>query len=317
MQELGHEVSAVDFKAPQLSSRRQLLSRVAHRLRRPLDWVGANAALRRRIVREPFDVVWIDKGNIIRPATLRAIRKSRPRIVIAGYSADDMAARHNSSEYFTAGLRFYDVFFTNKSYNVAELSAMGCPRVVFNGNGYDPHLHRPVTLTEEEQRVYGAGVGFVGTYEEDRARQMLFLERHGVPVRIFGNDWDKCRERASFSIPIRPGTVAEEYTKAVCGAAINLGFLRKINRDLQTTRSVEIPACGSFMLAERTDEHRALFEEGKEAEFFTSKEELLEKARYYLSHPEERQRVAEAGRQRCLRSGYSFLERMRAALAAL
>jgi spore maturation protein CgeB len=68
------------------------------------------------------------------------------------------------------------------------------------------------------------------------------------------------------------------------------------------------------MLAERTDEHRELFEEGKEAEFFGSNEEILNKVKYYLSHDDERKRIAHAGRERCLRSGYSYHDRLKEAI---
>ena len=60
------------------------------------------------------------------------------------------------------------------------------------------------------------------------------------------------------------------------------------------------------MLAERTGRHLDFFEEGKEAEFFGSKEELLAKVKKYLSNNEEREMIARAGRERCLSSGYSM-----------
>jgi spore maturation protein CgeB len=106
----------------------------------------------------------------------------------------------------------------------------------------------------------------------------------------------------------------DSYAKALCSFDICLGFLCKANRDLQTTRTVEIPACQRFMLAERSAEQSELFEEGNEAEFFESTEELLRKIRFYLAHPEERMRIAAAGRERCLRSGYSNQERLKWAL---
>lgn len=101
------------------------------------------------------------------------------------------------------------------------------------------------------------------------------------------------------------GLFSEDYSKSFRTFKISLCFLRKMNFDQQTSRTMEIPACGGFMLAERTKEHQALFEEGKEAEFFSSNEELLDKCRYYLSHEDERKAIAEEGHKRCITSDYS------------
>ena len=62
--------------------------------------------------------------------------------------------------------------------------------------------------------------------------------------------------------------IGDDYRKTICSSKIVLGFLRKVNADTQTSRTFEIPACGGFMLMERTENQQRLFEEGKEAEYF-------------------------------------------------
>ena len=129
-------------------------------------------------------------------------------------------------------------------------------------------------------------------------------------MRIWGAFWERFRVHHPNLRVERREVFQDEYAKVLCATKINLGFLRKMNRDQQTARSIEIPACGAFMLAERTDEHLGLFVEGVEAEFFADDTEMVEKVRHYLAHEEKRREIAAAGRQRCLTSGYSNQERL-------
>jgi spore maturation protein CgeB len=67
----------------------------------------------------------------------------------------------------------------------------------------------------------------------------------------------------------------------------------------------------TFMLSQYTDDLASLFREGDEAEFFRSKEELLDKIKYYLKHDHIRRAVADAGYRRLLRDGHDVVSRAR------
>jgi len=309
---LSHDVSVVSmFPIGSAESHRPTLwSRFAAKCGFPKDLTGANGKIKDALSRSVFDVVWIDKGNTIRPGTLRFVRERYPKTTLISCSEDDMYAKHNRSEYYAKGLKYYDIVFTTKTYNLAELKTLGAKRVEFFLDSYDENLHRPLELSPKDQDRYGSDVGFVGTFEGDRAEKMLYLARHGIRVRIWGNGWDKWKGKNSNLIIEGRSVDGEDYVKTINATKINLGFLRKINRDETTSRSVEIPACGGFLLAERTERHLALFEEGKEAEFFNSSKELLEKAKRYLADEKSRKRIARAGRERCLKNGYSTREQI-------
>ena len=72
-----------------------------------------------------------------------------------------------------------------------------------------------------------------------------------------------------------------------------------------------------MLLADRSQEHEEFFEEGKEAEFFASGEELLEKAKFYCSNESARKRIAEGGYKRCREGKYSYMHRLSTALGGL
>jgi len=313
MQDLGHEVVPVDTEPDNVRDKQKsFFYRVKRKLLGPSDLAHANQKIISSTGKSDIDVLWLDKALTIKPETLQTAREVSPQTIIAGYSPDDMAGKHNQSRSFLKCLPLHHVFFTTKSYGVKELEALGVPLTIFIGNAYDPNTHCPMIISEEEIKRFGAPVGFIGDFEIERAQSMYYLAHHGIPIRIWGPNWDrKCRLSHPDMRIEGKSLWAGDYAKAICSFDINLHFLRKINRDLQTQRSVEITACGAFMLAERTNEHLKLFEEGKEAEFFSSNEELFEKVHYYLKHEDERKSIAQNGRKRCLRSGYSNHDRIK------
>ena len=240
----------------------------------------------------------------------RAIRAEWPDLPVLHYCPDDYRLIVEESGEFVDLIPLFDVLVTTKSYNVAELSGWGARDVVFVDNAYQPEVHRPVEFDAADEAQFRCDVGFAGFFERDRAEQMYAAAAAGIPVTVRGPGWERFEKRHE-NLRIDDRFLdAEEYVKAVNGAKINLGFLRKQARDLQTTRSIEIPACGAFMLAERTQEHANLFEEGVEAEFFGDTNEMIEKCRYYLANDEERARIARAGLERCRRGRYDNAGRL-------
>lgn len=308
MTELGHHVVAIDTT----SKWPKQASRLARKFSRGIDLANANKALASHPDLDSADVLWIDKGITIEPKLLGVISRRRGGPIIAGYSPDEMTAAHNYTRRFLRGLTHYDIFFTTKSYITDELKSMGCNNVEFVANAFDPSLHRPMIVSSADRDRLGGRVGFIGDYETQRAASMERLVASGIPVRVWGPNWDKAKQSEKEKLNIEyKGVWKEDYARAICAFDINLGFLKKSNRDQQTTRSVEVPACGGFLLAERTDEHLGLFKEGAEAEFFQSDEELIDKCKKYLHNDTARKKIAEAGHRRALESGYSNIDRLK------
>jgi spore maturation protein CgeB len=96
----------------------------------------------------------------------------------------------------------------------------------------------------------------------------------------------------------------EEYRETIWKSKINLAFITELNEEDVVHKAFEIAACRGFLLAQRSPGHEACFQEGKEAEFFSSPEECATKIRYYLEHPSEREKIAMRGCERARRSGY-------------
>jgi spore maturation protein CgeB len=65
-------------------------------------------------------------------------------------------------------------------------------------------------------------------------------------------------------------------------------------------RDFEVPMCGGFLITGYQDELTEYYDIGKEIVCYDTKEELLDKTKYYLAHPSERERIRQAGFLRAL-----------------
>lgn len=257
------------------------------------------------------DLLFIYRGTHIYPQTLRSVRRFVGRIF--GYNNDDPFSRQYPRyfwRHFVRGIPAYDHVFAYRLKNVAELRAAGARAVSLLRSYYIAELNYPIPA---EHRLPGYDVVFAGHYEPDgRDEALLALYRAGVAVRLFGPRWHESPSFESLRNVYESRVPrSAEYNATLNRAKIALVFLSSLNNDTYTRRCFEIPAVGTFMLSQYSDDLAQLFAEGAEAEYFRSGSELIDKVRYYLSNPAERQRIADAGRQRLLRDGHEVTDRVR------
>lgn len=308
---LGVDVESIDTTPPDGHALKSLGARLGRRMGLDWDLAGANQQILEAVYRSPPGLIWIEKGLTIKPKVLSEIKQRHPGIRLIAYSPDDMLLPTNQSRSYLRSIACYDWHVTHKSFNVSELTALGARRVYYAVKSFDEQTYYPRQLTVSEQEKWGADVAFLGGYEQPRFETMLAVAQTGIRVKIWGPGWERVVKR-HVNLEVQPGWVqAEDAAMVFSATKINLHFLRKVARDLHTARSVEIPACKAFMLAERTQEHLELFEEGREAEYFDGVDELIAKLTAHLQNEDCRLAIAEAGYQRCWSSAYSNQRRLR------
>jgi hypothetical protein len=298
---LGHEVVAVDV--------RTFLDRgpgLARKVRWQLLAGNAIHAYNRALLEagERFrpTLVWLELPIQVYSRTVNELRQMGS--VTLSHHAEYLGFRKYQYRHFFKAVTSYDVHVVTNELSAAMLADRGARSVIMTEFGYDPDLHRPITLNESEGKLFRSDVVFAGHWEPSYARKVLSLRRAGFELALYGSNWSRAiglADRRS----VRP-IFGEAYVKALVGARLGLGLVSGWNRNQATHRTFEIPACGGFLLAQRTRQHQEYFTEGKEAEFFDSDDELIDKSHFYLSHDNRRRAIAKAGYERCVASGHTI-----------
>src|SRR5262249_22540618 len=153
---------------------------------------------------------------------------------------------------------------------MADVRAAGCRAVTYLPFAYKPDVHFPeMSPTAADHSRLASDVVFIGGCDRDRVAYLGELTTPGpdLRVRAYGGFWDR---EAGLRRHHGGLVLGRDYRLATGSARIALNLVRRANRDGHTMRTFEIPACGGFMLAERTKEHEDLFEEEREVGYFVS-----------------------------------------------
>ncbi len=261
---------------------------------------------------QTFEMVWVENGRYVGPSLVRALRNRFHCPIMNSNNDDPYGGRDRFSwALFLRTVPEYDLLVVPRKQNLSEAQARGGRRVIFHPFAADEVAHAPHTITAEEYAQWRSDVVFVGTWMPERGPFMKTLVEKRVPLTIYGNRWNRAPEWPILKPHWKgPGTKSDrEYACAIQSAQICLGLLSKGNRDFHTQRSMEVPALGGLLCAERTEEHQALYCEGVEAAFWDDAEECAEVCFPLLASETTRQKMAAQGHARCLKNGH-FNERV-------
>jgi spore maturation protein CgeB len=305
-----HEFRFLD-EADFIKSSRSLAERIADRVAgRPLSgYQQLNRALVEQAAAFSPDMILIGKGRWFSPAALEAAKKVSGATLV-NWASDDPFNRADNSRELLKSIPLYDLYVCTKKDIMNDVRRAGCANVAYVRFGYKPEVHFPEGPASVEERArFACDVMFIGGCDAHRTAYFEALVRAmpEIKLRLYGAYWDSARSLRPYA---QGFAVARDYRLAVGGAKIAVNLVRRANRDDHVMRTFEIPACGGFMLTERSTTHEELFHEDVEAAFFGSPDEFVAKVRSYFGRDEDRATIAAAGQRKIKQGRNTYGDRL-------
>lgn len=315
---LGHRVTVVNPRSllPRFD---RLLSWFHYRtgyktLQRRLQSEMASALYGLRI--RP-SLIWVNSGELFGPSILRWLR-SEFNCPLALYCNDDPTGPRDWNRFalLRSSLAFYDLCICLRQVNELEWLSLGAIKLLRVWMSYDEVIH----FAAEPPAPLKPELCFIGTNIPAECRGLFLVNiiDSGIPLSIYGGNWRHSRYwpilRQNF---YGSSLVNEDYAAQLSKVAMCLGLLSHRNRDLHTRRTMEVPAAGSVLLAERSSEHQLLFEEGVEALYWKTVTDCTELSQYMLTSESGLSAIRTAGHQRLAEFGIGNEDVLRQSLLAL
>lgn len=196
--------------------------------------------------------------------------------------------------YFDVRDKFYaaetDLFIILDSFQRAdEFRALGGDAMILLSS-YDRTRY-----VRYEDRTKTIDVSFVGAFagRQDRIDGVNYLLKNGIDVKVYGYGAPGGQLTLDEMVAVFNKTrINLNFTGASAGSRLNASNPIPLGAKQLKSRQVEAALCGSFALSEDAPGMEETLKPGEEMALFRTREEMLEKIRYYLAHEDEREAIA-------------------------
>lgn len=296
---LRHDVTMFDYDrgfAP-FKGRLVRLNTVFHlglkAARRPISHFSDQRILRWLGGRR-FDLIMVGGINIVPPDVVRELR-ARTGAFVIGWFTDAIVNIHGAE--FTRA-PYHRIYFKDKVVVDRFRTSLASDVYDYLPQAFDPVLHRPVPARLAPEGAAVDVATFGNSYPFRAALMAKLLAQKDIRATIYGlPSW--AADGALVAI-YRPEVFGRRKSAAMRAAKVALNTNHFSELGGVNKRTFELGGMGAFQLTDgpAIGEY---YTPDVECAVFHGPDELVEKVRYYLSHPEERAEIAERGLLRSFR----------------
>lgn len=251
-----------------------------------------------QIKKEKPDVVYIHNFLL---ATESFINQIRPHTrLIVGQIASAVPVNSNPS--------LLDIIFTSFPHFVQKFREMGVI-TYYQPLAFDQRAWKKLQSLEISKDI---PVSFVGGLSRAHIKgvQLLDYISSKVKVDIFGYGAEILPENALLRKYHHGEVWGLEMFATLARSKITINrHIDSAEQYANNMRLFEATGCGALLITEERENLHELFEINKEIITYTSPEDAVEKIQYYLTHPKEAEKIAQAGQVRTFKD-HSFNSRM-------
>lgn len=260
--------------------------------------------VRRAVTRTQPTHALVLKGTSLIPECLMWMRTQGVKLI---NWFPENGASDSYAGWLTRTIGLYDYFFSFDSALAQRQGDFPSTRILTLPFAVDPQVFAGQDIDPDME----CDVCFVGAPYPDRVALLESVQ--DLNVRIYG--WDGWRHTSLARFwygPLDARMSARAYRSAkICVNTNILPHARGVN-----VKTFEICASGGLQLTDEVRDLKDSFVLGQELDVFHSPAEFREKVLYWLAHPEERTRIAQAGQARVARD-HTMQARMKQMLERL